>query len=79
MFLLLLASLASASSGPQIIFSNFNVLPVSEWLTQGYSDVAYTNAGCDDQLGPQNHLGAMVRTVNGEIDGIGESIVAFAK
>lgn len=28
---------------------------------QGYSDVAYTNAGCDDQLGPQNTLGAVVR------------------
>ena len=28
---------------------------------KGYSDIAYTNAGCDDQIGPQDLIGAFVR------------------
>lgn len=53
---------SATAAAPQEIFSNFNMLPQSEWQTQGYTDTAYTNAGCDDQIAPQNHQGAIVRT-----------------
>jgi hypothetical protein len=51
--------LAHAQVTPTVIFENFDLLPAANWATQGYSDAAYTNSGCDDQTAPQNGQGAM--------------------